>query len=133
MFFKLLKDAFKIKQVRSKILFTIFIILVFRIGTTITVPGVNAKSLEALSGLSFLNINRKEYAIVNLDQLNAFEDGAEVTPVVLIEAGIVKAEKSGIKILGNGELTKKLTVKAAKFSKSAEEAITAKGGSVEVI
>ena len=81
----------------------------------------------------FLNINRKEYAIVNLDQLNAFEDGAEVTPVVLIEAGIVKAEKSGIKILGNGELTKKLTVKAAKFSKSAEEAITAKGGSVEVI
>ena len=49
MFFKLLKDAFKIKQVRSKILFTIFIILVFRIGTTITVPGVNAKSLEALS------------------------------------------------------------------------------------
>lgn len=69
---------------------------------------------------------------MNLDQLNVFEDGAEVTPVVLIEAGIVKAEKSGIKILGNGELTKKLTV-AAKFSKSAEEAITAKGGSVEVI
>ncbi len=81
----------------------------------------------------FTNINAKEYAIVNLDQLNAFEDGAEVTPVVLIEAGIVKAEKSGIKILGNGELTKKLTVKAAKFSKSAEEAITSKGGSVEVI
>ena len=81
----------------------------------------------------FTNINAKEYAIVNLDQLNAFEDGAEVTPVVLVESGIVKAEKSGIKILGNGELTKKLTVKAAKFSKSAEEAITAKGGSVEVI
>jgi len=81
----------------------------------------------------FTNINAKEYAIVNLDQLNVFEDGAEVTPVVLIEAGIVKAEKSGVKILGNGELTKKLTVKAAKFSKSAEEAITAKGGSVEVI
>ncbi len=81
----------------------------------------------------FLNINRKEYAIVNLDQLNGFEDGTEVTPVVLVEAGIVKAEKSGVKILGNGELTKKLTVKAARFSKSAEEAITAKGGSVEVI
>ena len=81
----------------------------------------------------FTNINAKEYAIVNLDQLNAFEDGAEVTPVVLVESGIVKAEKSGIKILGNGELTKKLTVKAAKFSKSAEEAITAKGGSIEVI
>ena len=56
MFFKLLREALKVKQVRSKILFTIFIILVFRIGTTITVPGVNAKSLEALSGLSFLNM-----------------------------------------------------------------------------
>ena len=57
----------------------------------------------------------------------------EVTPAVLKEAGIVRAEKSGVKVLGNGELTKKLTVKAAKFSKSAEAAITAKGGSIEVI
>lgn len=81
----------------------------------------------------FTNINAKEYALVNLDQLNVFEDGAEVTPIVLVETGIVKAEKSGIKILGNGELTKKLTVKAAKFSKSAEAAIIAKGGSIEVI
>ena len=81
----------------------------------------------------FTNINAKEYALVNLDQLNVFEDGAEVTPVVLVETGIVKAEKSGIKILGNGELTKKLTVKAAKFSKSAEAAINAKGGSIEEI
>ncbi|EMB67620.1 50S ribosomal protein L15 [Streptococcus mutans 3SN1] len=81
----------------------------------------------------FTNINAKEYALVNLDQLNVFEDGAEITPVVLVETGIVKAEKSGIKILGNGELTKKLTVKAAKFSKSAEAAIIAKGGSIEVI
>ena len=56
MFFKLLKEALNVKQVRSKIFFTIFIILVFRIGTSITVPGVNAKSLEALSGLSFLNM-----------------------------------------------------------------------------
>ena len=72
----------------------------------------------------FLNVNAKEYALVNLDQLNVFKDGTEVTPVVLKEAGIV---------LGNGELTKKLTVKAAKFSKSAEAAITAKGGSIEVI
>ena len=81
----------------------------------------------------FTNINSKNIIGIGVDRLNAFEDGAEVTPVVLIEAGIVKAEKSGVKILGNGELTKKLTVKAAKFSKSAEEAITAKGGSVEVI
>ncbi len=81
----------------------------------------------------FTNINRKEYAIVNLDVLNRFEDGAEVTPTTLIEAGIVKDAKTGIKILGNGELTKKLTVKAAKFSKSAQTAIEAAGGSVEVI
>lgn len=81
----------------------------------------------------FTNINRKDYAIVNLDVLNRFEDGAEVTPTTLIEAGIVKDAKSGIKILGNGELSTKLTVKAAKFSKSAQTAIEAAGGSVEVI
>ena len=81
----------------------------------------------------FTNVNRKEYAVVNLDILNRFEDGTEVTPLTLVEAGIVKDEKSGIKVLGNGELTKKLTVKAAKFSKTAEEAIVAAGGSVEVI
>jgi len=81
----------------------------------------------------FRRLPKRGFTNINLDQLNAFDDGAEVTPVVLVESGIVKAEKSGIKILGNGELTKKLTVKAAKFSKSAEEAITAKGGSVEVI
>lgn len=81
----------------------------------------------------FTNMNRKEYAVVNLDILNRFEDGTEVTPLTLVEAGIVKDEKSGIKVLGNGELTKKLTVKAAKFSKTAEEAIVANGGSVEVI
>ena len=81
----------------------------------------------------FTNVNRKEYAVVNLDILNRFEDGTEVTPLTLVEAGIVKDEKSGIKVLGNGELTKKLTVKAAKFSKTAEEAIVANGRSVEVI
>ena len=71
----------------------------------------------------FTNINRKEFAVVNLAALNVFDDGAEVTPATLVEAGIVKNEKSGVKILGNGELTKKLTVKAAKFSKSAAQAI----------
>lgn len=81
----------------------------------------------------FTNVNAKEYALVNLDQLNVFEDGTEVTPTLLKEAGIVRNFKSGVKVLGNGELTKKLTVKAAKFSKSAEAAITAKGGSIEVI
>lgn len=81
----------------------------------------------------FKNINRKEYAIVNIEQLNQFEDGSTVNLDALREAGIVKKEYSGVKILGQGELEKKLTVQAAKFSKSAEEAITAAGGSIEVI
>ncbi|MGY3766309.1 50S ribosomal protein L15 [Vagococcus vulneris] len=81
----------------------------------------------------FTNINRKEYAVINIDVLNRFEDGAEITPTILIEAGIIKDAKAGIKVLGNGELSKKLTVKAAKFSKSAQSAIEAAGGSIEVI
>ncbi|EGQ3877903.1 50S ribosomal protein L15 [Staphylococcus pseudintermedius] len=81
----------------------------------------------------FTNINRKEYAIVNLDQLNQFEDGTEVTPELLIETGVVKNEKAGIKVLGNGSLEKKLTVKAHKFSASAKAAIEVKGGAQEVI
>ena len=81
----------------------------------------------------FTNINRKEYAIVNVETLNRFEEGTEINPAVLVEAGIVKNEKSGIKILGNGSLDKKLTIKAHKFSRSAVEAIEAKGGTYEVI
>ncbi len=81
----------------------------------------------------FNNINRKEYAVVNLTELNKFEDGAIVSVAELTEAGIVKNLKDGIKILGNGELNKKLTVKANKFSASAKEAIEAKGGQAEVI
>lgn len=81
----------------------------------------------------FQNINRKEFAVVNLDTLNKFDDGTEITPVLLVENGVVKKELNGIKILGNGELTKKLTVKANKFSASAKEAIEAAGGQAEVI
>lgn len=82
----------------------------------------------------FTNINRKEYAVVNLTTLNdRFEDGAEVTPAALVETGIVKNEKDGIKILGNGEISKKLTVKANKFSASATSAIESAGGKTEVI
>ncbi|MEE1132327.1 MAG: 50S ribosomal protein L15 [Caryophanon sp.] len=81
----------------------------------------------------FTNVNRKEYAIVNVETLNRFEDGAEVTSALLLETGVVSNEKAGIKILGNGELTKKLTVKAHKFSASAKEAIEKAGGSIEVI
>ena len=81
----------------------------------------------------FNNINRKEYAIVKLETLNKFEDGGEVTPALMVEAGIVKNEKDGVKVLGNGELNKKLTVKANKFSASAKAAIEAAGGQAEVM
>ncbi|WP_367342691.1 50S ribosomal protein L15 [Limosilactobacillus sp.] len=81
----------------------------------------------------FSNINRKEYAIINLAALNQFDDGAEVTPAVLVDKGIVKNLKSGVKVLGSGKLTKKLTVKANKFSASAVSAIEAAGGKTEVM
>jgi len=74
-----------------------------------------------------------EYATINVSDLDNFEDGAVVTPELLKEMGIVKKQLAGIKVLGNGELTKKLTVKAHKFSKSAKEAIEKAGGNVEVI
>ncbi|MDR3689587.1 MAG: 50S ribosomal protein L15 [Fimbriimonas sp.] len=77
----------------------------------------------------FRNINHKEYAIVNLDDLETlFEAGQEVTPEVLIKSGIISGVKDGVKVLAFGELTKKLTVHAHKFSKAAAEAIAAKGG-----
>ena len=81
----------------------------------------------------FTNINRKEYAIVNLDVLNRFEDGTVITPALLVESGIVKNEKAGIKILAKGTVEKKLTVQAHKFSSTAAEAIEAAGGKTEVI
>lgn len=81
----------------------------------------------------FTNINRKEFAIVNLASLNRFDDGADITPAALVEAGLVKNEKSGVKILGNGAVEKKLTVHANKFSNAAVAAIEAAGGKTEVI
>ncbi|ANU14763.1 MULTISPECIES: 50S ribosomal protein L15 [Planococcus] len=81
----------------------------------------------------FTNINRKDYAVVNVEVLNRFDEGTEVTPALLIETGVVSNERSGIKILGNGSLEKKLTVKAHKFSGSAKEAIEAAGGQTEVV
>jgi large subunit ribosomal protein L15 len=74
-----------------------------------------------------------EYAIVNLEQLNGFAEGTEVTPELLLSEGILKNPKDGIKILGNGDLTVKLTVKAHKFSQSAADKIQAAGGKTEVI
>ena len=81
----------------------------------------------------FTNKFRTEYCAINVDRLNIFEDGQVVTPVELIEAGITKNILDGVKIMGNGEITKKLTVKANKFTASAKEKIEAAGGKVEMI
>lgn len=81
----------------------------------------------------FTNIFAKEFAEVNVELLNKFENGTEVTPELLKEMNVVKKLYDGVKILGEGELTKKLTVKASKFTKSAQEKIEAAGGKVEVI
>ena len=80
----------------------------------------------------FTNIFAKEYAIVNVSALNAFEDGATVTTEALIEAGLIKKTLDGVKVLGGGELTKKLTVSVDKVTESAKQKIEAIGGKVEV-
>lgn len=81
----------------------------------------------------FKNRNKVEWTIVNIETLNAFENGTEITPALLIETGIIKKTNDGVKILGNGELNKKLNIKANKFTKSALEKIEAAGGKAEVI
>ena len=81
----------------------------------------------------FTNIYAKVYETVNVGSLEIFENGTVVTTALLIEAGLVKQVKAGVKILGTGELTKKLTVEAAKFTESAKEKIEAVGGKAEVI
>ena len=90
--------------------------------------GGQMKLVRRIPKRGFTNIYAKEYATINLSALEAFEDGAVVDAQALKNAGIVKNAKDGIKVLGNGELTKKLTVKAAKFSKSAAEKIEGNGG-----
>ena len=81
----------------------------------------------------FTNVNRKEYAIVNVCDLNGFENGTVVDVNLLKEEGLVKKEYNGVKVLGKGELNVKLTVKAAKFSETAKQVIENAGGTVEVI
>mgnify|MGYP005980131523 FL=1 len=76
---------------------------------------------------------KKEYAVINLSDLNVFEDGTVVTPALLKEKGIVKKQLSGIKVLGEGQLDKKITVQAHKFSKSALDKINESGSKAEVI
>ena len=81
----------------------------------------------------FTNRFAKHYAIVNVCDLNRFNDGDKVTLAALVEAGIIRKELDGLKVLGNGEITKKLTVEATVFSATAKEKIEAAGGTVEVI
>ena len=102
-------------------------------GVRLGFEGGQTPLFRRLPKRGFTNINRKEYTVVNLSTLNVFEDGTEVTPALLIEAGVVKKERAGIKILANGKLEKKLTVKAHKFSSAAKDAIEAAGGQTEVI
>ena len=81
----------------------------------------------------FTNNFRKEYVAINVSRLDVFEDGATVGPVELIEMGIIKKIGDGIKIMGDGELNRKLTVQANKFTATAKEKIEAAGGKAEVI
>lgn|SRR5690625_4834118 len=102
-------------------------------GTRLGFEGGQTPLFQTLPKRGFTNVNRKDYAIVNLDTLNKFEEGTEVTPALLVETGAVKKELSGIKVLANGTVDRKLTVKAHKFSNAAKEAIEAAGGTIEVI
>ncbi len=88
---------------------------------------------QRLPKRGFTNKNRKEYTVINLDNLNLFDEGTEVTPELLLESGVVRKIKTGVKVLAKGSVDRKLTVKAHKFSQAAQEAIEAAGGSVEVI
>ena len=88
---------------------------------------------RALPKRGFKNVNHVEYAVVNVGDLEKFDAGTVVNPALLKEAGLVKKEYDGVKILGNGKLSKALTVQANKFSKSAEKAITEAGGKVEAL
>ena len=100
-------------------------------------PGFEGGQLplyRAIPKFGFTNFTRKEYAIVSVADLEAkFENGAVVSAVELIEAGLIKKTLCGVKVLGGSKLTKKLTVKAAKFSASAKAAIEEAGGTIEVI
>lgn len=102
-------------------------------GTRPGFEGGQTPLFQRLPKRGFTNINRKEYAVINIETLNQFEDGTEISPEQLLEAGVVSKLRSGLKVLGEGSLDKKLTVKANRFSASAVTAIEAAGGKVEVI
>ena len=99
-------------------------------------PGFEGGQMTLIRRLpkrGFTNKWRTEYVAINVDRLEIFEDGMTVTPVELIQYGIIKNVEDGVKIMGNGELTKKLHVVANKFTATAKEKIEAAGGKVEVV
>lgn len=102
-------------------------------GVAIGFEGGQTPLYKRIPKRGFTNFTRKEYAIVNLSDLNRFEDGVNVTPELLIECGMVKKLLDGVKVLGNGTIDKKLTVSCHKISASAKAAIEKAGGSVEVL
>ena len=102
-------------------------------GVAIGFEGGQMPLWRRLPKRGFKNVNRVEYAVVNVNDLNRFDEGTLVTPALLKEVGLIGKEFHGVKVLGAGKLEKKLTVQAAKFSKSAEEAIKNAGGTAEVI
>ncbi|GHU49454.1 50S ribosomal protein L15 [Clostridia bacterium] len=102
-------------------------------GTRLGFEGGQMPLYRRIPKRGFTNIWRKEYSILNVDDLNKFENGTEVTPEALKEAGIIRKSSDNVKVLGEGKLEKKITVKAHKFSKTAIEKIEAAGGKAEVI
>ena len=99
-------------------------------------PGFEGGQMPLMRRLpkrGFFNRFRTQYEVVNVDRLEMFEDGQVVTPVELIQAGIINKIQDGVKIMGNGDFTKKLTVQANKFTATAKEKIEAAGGKAEVI
>ena len=103
-------------------------------GTRIGFEGGQMPLARRLPKRGFTNIFAKEYTVVNVGELEKLENGTTVTAELLKKQGIIsKIEKDGLKVLGRGELTKKLDVKAAKFSETAKKAIEAAGGSAEVV
>lgn len=100
-------------------------------GVAIGFEGGQTPFYKRMPKRGFTNFTRKEYAVVNIASLEKFDNGVTVTPELLKEAGLVKKEYDGVKVLGNGTLTKKLTVKVNKVSASAKAAIEKAGGTVE--
>ncbi|MGI6752132.1 MAG: 50S ribosomal protein L15 [Anaerovoracaceae bacterium] len=102
-------------------------------GTKLGFEGGQMPLYRRIPKRGFTNIWKKEWAIVNVEDLNRFESGTEVDPKLLVESGMIKKIVDGVKVLGDGTLEKGITVKAHKFSKTAVEKIESAGGKAEVI